>query len=124
MNGRSFGGILVALVIAGFVVYSKFQKQDDAGKETLAQAHALVATCEGYANNKPYYDKVCDEAHELAFDHAYKLGGRRSSGRLEEDQYWREFFEIAISHATRARQKPVADDLTKLRDKTAPATAP
>lgn len=107
--------IVIGLVVACGVVGLKFYNkgQDDSGVRKVA--HQVCEQCPGYDKNGAYIDTLCNNAHKVAFDHAYKMGGRRTSTKFDEDAYWRELFTRMIGEANAEQRPDVAKSLTELQ---------
>ena len=102
--------ILIALVI-GWVSYKKSQ----ASKAVREQAVVLVQAFPLYQENKAYYDSAFVELHDLAFDQAYKPGGRRVAASFDEERYHTMLIGLYHRKATEDGKMELADALEGLR---------
>jgi hypothetical protein len=79
--------VLSIVVIIAIVLGFKFYNKSKASAAVREQAVALVQAFPEYEANKAYFDDAFDELHGQAFDQAYKMGGRRTSAKFDEDAY-------------------------------------
>lgn len=90
--GEKAIGIIVAVCIAGGVLWWKFGKQDDVSDAMYQEALALFETLPNYAGNEDEYAESLERVHDGVFDRHYMMGGRRTSARFDEDAYWTDLF--------------------------------
>jgi hypothetical protein len=111
MESRSIGGTVVGVLVAiGFIGY-KFHAKDKTDLETKQRLHEFVAQCDCYEANRAYLDDLCDQAHEKAFADSYRMGGRRTSTRFDEDRYVDEAMTFIVEHARKDGHKDIVKSL-------------
>lgn len=113
MDSRSIGGTVVALVIAAGLVGYQFHKKDKTNEEYRQKLHAFVAECDCYDASREYLDGLCDQAHDKAFQDAYRMGGRRTSTKFDADQYVDEAMTFILEQARKDGRKEVVASLER-----------
>ncbi len=108
MEGK-IGGIVVLIIIASIITWSKFSNKDDFKQEFSITAHQVIETIDDYAQHPTDYDYYFQKHHEQAFEHNYLLGGKLSDGKFNEDDYWQEVFDSMIKSAESDRQTEIAE---------------
>ena len=74
------GGAVVSLLITfAFKLSNKSTDDTQVRKEMIQVVHSFP----DYSENSSYYNQLVDRYHHDAFEAAYTMGGRRSSGKLD-----------------------------------------
>lgn len=103
-----------ALIACGVIWYKYSQKGDierDCREQILTHMHNMP----DFAGNEPLYTELLDHHHEMAFDHHYTIGGRRSSSKFDSEGYLDELFGSMADEAQRRQQTKAAEHLRELR---------
>jgi choline kinase len=113
---RSLSGVVVlAVLIFGAIGY-RFYVKGQTSDKYLTEAYRLVALSDKYREHQGYLIGICDAAHETAFDHAYSMGGRRRSSKMDEDRYFSELFMLMRDQAVNDRKQDVAESIVRLAE--------
>jgi hypothetical protein len=105
MNPRALLGGLVTVGLIGAAIYFKKSRQSETSTETHDVMVQAVHGMPCYEKNKKVLDASLEVAHQQAFDAAYSTGGRRTSGRLDDEKYVQKFFDCMCSEVKK-RGKP------------------
>jgi hypothetical protein len=106
--------LTIALIIAVFVGWTMYNKSK-ASATVREQAALLVQLFPLYRENKDYYDSALDEMHDLAFDQAYKVGGRRTSASFDQERYHAMLVAFYRRKASQDGKAEIADALEEYR---------
>ena len=79
-----------------------------ADSEAKAAIHSWIEQADGYAENKPYFDSLLDQAHEAAFKSTYEIGSRRRSAKFDAKEYAQQVFSAMKSKAESDGRAPIA----------------
>jgi hypothetical protein len=112
---KAFKGIVSIAVVIAVVVGFKLYNKSKASAAVREQAFVLLQSFPQYEENKEYYDSAFDELHGKAFDHAYRLGGRRSSAAFDEEGYLAVLIALYQRRATEDGRPQIGDALDLYR---------
>lgn len=105
---KILGGVFTLGVLAAVFWYR--MSSDDASDRQAEEAHAVVATivlgCDKSHKHDAFLAELEADAHETAYNAAYKPGGRRRSSSFDETVYCQRYFGY---FQTRAKAKNLAD---------------
>jgi hypothetical protein len=96
MDGRKIGGILVFIAVVGGFIGLKLSRRSDDSKEVRAEAMAMIAQMDLTTTDKKKVLEMADRAHDVAFNEAYSIGGRRTRTKFDEDRYLDAFFKNMV----------------------------
>lgn len=91
MGEKAFG-IIVAVLIAGGLVWWQFGKKDGRSDEVHQRAVEVIESLDHYPGHERLYLDTLEANHERIFDAHYMIGGRRTRARFDEDEYWAELY--------------------------------
>lgn len=111
-----YGGWLLIGAVIVIGVYMKMSNMSETDESIKADIVAFVQDLDCYADNAAALDEMCEIAHDEAFDAAYSIGGRRSSGSLNGEKYINGFVD-SMTEQARSRQldQSVIDEVESLR---------
>jgi hypothetical protein len=104
----------IALIIVLFVGWKMYNKSK-ASEKVREQAAALLQSFPLYEENKAYFDSAFNELHDLAFDQAYHVGGRRISASFDQERYHAILIALFHRKASEDGKTQIADALEKYR---------
>ena len=110
------GGILVAIVIAVVIVGMQYSNKSEEADSTRVQVTELLQSLPDYEQAGPWYEGLADTHHEAAFEHAYKMGGKRTATTFDRMGYIHELLDNMAADADRQDQKERAGYLRELRE--------
>ena len=113
---QKLAGIVIALLIGSGVVWMKYSDKGNSSAEVREAMLAIIASAPDYAEHQPYYQTLLDRHHELLFDEHYKMGGRRSSGSFDAQQYAETLFQAMANDAKREGHEAEAGFLQVMHD--------
>ncbi len=81
------------VVVAGGLIGMKYCDQGEADADVKGQAAEVVSQLPDYAGNEEYYASLIETAHPTAFDDSYRMGGRRTSSKFDDERYLQLLFQ-------------------------------
>ena len=97
--GRSVVGIIIALVVGGYLAFSRTENRDELSSDLYAQMMQIVIDAPEHAGRPREYVPVLESAHRKAFSDAFTLGGRRTGSKFDRKAYLEDVFSALIRHA-------------------------
>ena len=109
----------LALIPVGLAIgyFAMNMRRDHVSEDERKVSHRLVATIDGYATGKDYYDQLVDDAHDQCFEQCYHMEGtgRHDPSWLDRTEYRHELFKLMIQQAKDDKATGVAMALEKYR---------
>lgn len=113
---KSIASWVVIAALIGGGVYLKMSNKSEANENTKADMLNIIHEMETYPSNAQALDEMCELAHDAAFEEAYSMGGRRSSGNFNAEKYIDGFIDSMLQQAeTRQLDQKVKAELEALR---------
>ena len=117
MTSKNIFRIFLVVAVGALVVFARMRGRDDTSDRAKAEAMALLAMVDGYADNEQFYQPRVELAHTFAFNKTFEMAGRRRAAKFDEARYLSEFFEKLISIAQNEGRQNIVKALIDLRDK-------
>ncbi|MEM1184331.1 MAG: hypothetical protein AAGI53_04930 [Planctomycetota bacterium] len=95
------GGIVVALVIVGGLIFWRFSEKGGNSSEVHDIAVEMLESTPNWESHQTLYVQWLDEHHETCFEQYYDMGGRRQSASFDEFAYWNDLFPQMAASADR-----------------------
>jgi len=106
--------IAVLAIVAVFGI-KLYHKSSDA-HEIESGMHEWIEQSPGYSADPPYYDRLFESAHPAAFEHHYRMEGRRRSASFDDEAYMRELCQAMIGRAREDGRPEVVENLTLVQN--------
>lgn len=114
MEGK-IGGIVVALLIAGGLVWMQYSNKGNDEQDLKDVAHEVLMTINDYDQYESDYVFYFDMHHDEAFEDNYQMGGKRRSATFDEDSYWNQILDAMIATAQADKETQVVAGLQNLK---------
>ena len=112
MNGKKIlSTVGTAVVIISVVVGLKFYNKSQVNAQIRGEAVAIVENVQGYGSNADYFQLLIDHAHPVAFEEAYRMGGRRRSAEFDDARYVQVLFATMLDKAKSEQRSKIANAL-------------
>ncbi len=96
--GRSVTGIIIALLVMGWVIFSRTGNRDELKSDLYGQMMQIVIAAPEQ-QDKSIYTRAFERTHDKAFGDSYSMGGRRTGSRFDHDRYLSAVFDALIREA-------------------------
>lgn len=90
---------LLTIVAVAAILGFKFYNRNSLSHEIHDSVAKVVLKIPGYESDKAYFDKLFDDAHDVAFSAAFHMGGRHQSDRFERATYAQTLFSTMATRA-------------------------
>ncbi|MFG0275751.1 MAG: hypothetical protein ACF8QF_11915 [Phycisphaerales bacterium] len=95
---RSLAGVAIALVVMGWVIFSRTANRDELKSNLSVQMMEVILDAPEQ-EDVSVYTRAFERVHGQAFSDAYSMGGRRTSARFDHDAYLNAVFSELIAQA-------------------------
>ncbi len=114
MDGKKIGGILVSVAVIGLIVVLRFRQRSEDSAEVRELAMSIISSMDEYEANQAILKTMGDRAHDIAFDAAYTMAGRRTRAKFDEDAYLDAFLRSMIDQASQMGRTELKQPLIDL----------
>ena len=112
---EKFGGIIIALLIGGGILWMRTNDKNEDKQELSDIAHEVIAAMPDYDEHGSDYDYYFEMYHDDVFEDHYSIGSKRVGPSFDEDGYWTVMFTSMINTARADGEDDVVEGFTGLR---------